>query len=169
MAVTSASSAELIAVSSIVTYDVYQTYINPQAKGARLIQVGHAACVLYAIVLAGFATGLYYAGVGMGYLYLLMGVIISSAVLPATLTLMWDKQNWQAAAFSPILGLAVSLIAWLTTTKSMYGEFTVKTTGSKYVLPHSFYERSTNLHVSAIPCLQATSRPSCRPSSSSQS
>lgn len=30
MAVTSASSAELIAVSSIWTYDIYQTYINPK-------------------------------------------------------------------------------------------------------------------------------------------
>jgi urea-proton symporter len=30
MAVTSATSAELIAVSSIWTYDIYQTYINPK-------------------------------------------------------------------------------------------------------------------------------------------
>jgi Na+/proline symporter len=30
MAVTSASSAELIAVSSIWTYDIYQTYLNPK-------------------------------------------------------------------------------------------------------------------------------------------
>ena len=35
MAVTSAFSAQLIAVSSIVTYDVYQAYINPAAKGKR--------------------------------------------------------------------------------------------------------------------------------------
>jgi urea-proton symporter len=30
MAVTSAMSAELIAVSSIFTYDIYQGYINPK-------------------------------------------------------------------------------------------------------------------------------------------
>ena len=63
----------------------------------------------------------------MGYLYLMMvvdhfvivvsksltarqGVIISSAVLPAVLTLMWKKQNVFAATLSPILGLACSLI-----------------------------------------------------------
>lgn len=34
MAVTSASSAELIAVSSIWTYDIYQTYINPKVSVA---------------------------------------------------------------------------------------------------------------------------------------
>jgi hypothetical protein len=32
MAVTSATSAELIAVSSIWTYDIYQHYINPQVR-----------------------------------------------------------------------------------------------------------------------------------------
>lgn len=37
MAVTSAMSAELIAVSSIFTYDVYQTYFKPDASGRRLI------------------------------------------------------------------------------------------------------------------------------------
>ena len=33
MAVTSAMSAELIAVSTIATYDIYRTYINPNASG----------------------------------------------------------------------------------------------------------------------------------------
>ena len=72
MAVTSASSAELIAVSSIWTYDIYQTYLNPKASGKFLIRMSHAACVVYAICLASFSTGLFYAGVSMGYLYLLM-------------------------------------------------------------------------------------------------
>ena len=46
LAVTSATSAELIAVSSIATYDVYQTYINPKASGNRLIGVSHAPSIL---------------------------------------------------------------------------------------------------------------------------
>ena len=36
MAVTSAGSAELVAVSSLFTYDVYKTYINKNATGERL-------------------------------------------------------------------------------------------------------------------------------------
>ncbi|KAL4907332.1 hypothetical protein BDW74DRAFT_176111 [Aspergillus multicolor] len=132
MAVTSAFSAQLIAVSSILTYDIYQAYINPIAKGKRLVWISHLSCVVFAIVMAGFATGLHYAGVGMGYLYLLMGVIISSAVFPGAMTLVWKGQNWIAAAASPVLGLAMSLIAWLVTTKTQYGEFTVETTGANY-------------------------------------
>ena len=70
----------------------------------------------------------------MGYLYLLMGVIISSAVIPATLTLMWSGQNLIAAVASPILGLACALIAWLVIAKTQFGELTVASTGSKYVV-----------------------------------
>ena len=59
MAVTSASSAEFIAVSSIFTYDIYQTYINPGASGKRLIYMAHTSVIIYAILLASFSTGLY--------------------------------------------------------------------------------------------------------------
>ncbi|GAB7356059.1 hypothetical protein MBLNU459_g6676t1 [Dothideomycetes sp. NU459] len=130
MAVTSAMSAELIAVSSIFTYDIYQTYFNPGASGKRLIYISHASCVVYAIIMAGFSTGLYYAGISMGYLYLMMGVIISGAVLPASLTLLWDRQSWAAATFSPPLALCCSLVAWLVTAKKQYGTLDVAATGS---------------------------------------
>lgn len=130
MAVTSASSAEYIAVSSIFTYDIYQTYWNPRASGKMLINMAHSFVVIYAILLAAFSTGLYYIGISMGYLYLLMGVIISSAVLPAALTLMWKQQNLIAVTLSPILGLACSLIAWLVTAKKQYGNLSVASTGS---------------------------------------
>lgn len=62
MAVTSAMSAELIAVSSIWTYDFYQTYIDPGASGKRLIYMSHVSCIAYAVIMASFSTGLYYAG-----------------------------------------------------------------------------------------------------------
>lgn len=132
MAVTSATSAELIAVSSIWTYDIYQKYINPKASGRNLVRMAHLACIAYSIVMAGFSTGLFYAGISMGWLYLFMGVLISSAVLPASLTLLWKGQNWIAAAFSPILGLVVSLTAWLVTAKNTCGVLDVECTGGNY-------------------------------------
>lgn len=129
MAVTSAMSAQLIAVSSIATYDVYQTYINPLASGKRLIWVSHLSCVVFAIIMAGISTGLYYAGISLGYLYLLMGVIISGAVIPASLTLLWNRQSWAAATFSPPLALACSLTGWLVQA-SKEGPLTVAVTGA---------------------------------------
>jgi Na+/proline symporter len=131
MAVTSAFSAQLIAVSSIFTYDVYNTYVNPQASGRRLVYISHSCVAGFGLVMASFSTGLYYAGISMGYLYLLMGVIISSAVIPATLTLMWKGQNKWAAGLSPILGLVCSIIAWMVTTAKLNdGVINVTTSGS---------------------------------------
>lgn len=50
-----------------------------------------------------------------------MGVMISAAVIPATLTLFWRRQNWVAAAGSPILGLACALVAWTVTCAREFG------------------------------------------------
>ncbi|KAI1101274.1 Na+/solute symporter [Jackrogersella minutella] len=130
MAVTSATSSELIAVSSIFTYDLYRTYFKPDASGKRLIYMSHVIVVTYALFISSFSVGLYYAGISMGYLYLMMGCIISSAVIPATLTLIWKGQNKWAAALSPIFGLAVALVAWLVTAKKECGALDVTCTGS---------------------------------------
>jgi len=77
--------------------------------------------------------------ISRGYLYLLMGVIISSAVIPASLTLLWSRQSWAAATFSPPLGLICSLIAWLVTAQNQYSKLTVTATGSKYVSTIRFF------------------------------
>jgi hypothetical protein len=60
----------------------------------------------------------------------MMGVIISSAVLPATLTLIWSGQNKWAASLSPILGLVCALIGWLVMAKKECGDLSVHCTGS---------------------------------------
>ncbi|KAK0726198.1 Sodium:solute symporter family-domain-containing protein [Apiosordaria backusii] len=130
MAVTSAFSSQLIAVSTICTYDLYRAYFNPEASGKRLIYTSHCVVMGYGLFISTFSVGLWYAGISMGYLYVMMGVIISSAVLPATLALLWSGQNKWAAAGAPVLGLATSLTAWLVTSKKQCGELTVKCTGS---------------------------------------
>lgn len=56
------------------------------------MRVNYISMSAFALFMAGFSTMLYYIGIGMGYLYLLMGVIISSAVVPATMTLIWKDQ-----------------------------------------------------------------------------
>jgi SSS family transporter len=130
MAVTSASSAELIAVSSIFTYDIYRGYINPNASGRRLIYISHCVVVAYALIISSISVGLWYNGISMGYLYVLMGVLISAAVLPATLTLVWNGQNKWAAILTPIFGTIFAIIAWLVTAKKECEVLDVTCTGS---------------------------------------
>jgi urea-proton symporter len=83
--------------------------------------------------MAGFSVGLHYAGISMGWLYLWMGVMISGAVIPAALTLLWSRQNWIAAAFSPVLSLIFALIAWTVTCAKLFdGVLSVENLGSNY-------------------------------------
>ncbi|ORX50841.1 Na+/solute symporter [Hesseltinella vesiculosa] len=128
MAVTSASSGEMIAVSSIFTYDIYRTYINPDADGKAVIRFSHAAVATFGLLMGVLSVLLNLTGINLGYLYTLMGVLISSAVVPLTLTLLWSKQNKMAAIVSPIAGFVLAIIAWLTTTYGLYGAITVETT-----------------------------------------
>ncbi|KAK3804862.1 MAG: urea active transporter [Linnemannia elongata] len=130
MAVTSAASAELIAVSSIVTFDVYKAYINPDATGKQIITVSHAIVAAFGIIMGVLAVILKEAGIDLGYLYSLMGVLISSAVLPVTFSLMWKKQSATAAIVAPLGGLVISITAWLVCAKLYSGEITLATTGT---------------------------------------
>lgn len=70
--------------------------------------------------------------ISMGFLYLFMGVVVSSAVLPACLTLLWGGMNKQSAMWSPPAGLALSLVAWIVTARQLSGELTVDTLGANY-------------------------------------
>ncbi|KAF3915846.1 hypothetical protein AA313_de0200598 [Arthrobotrys entomopaga] len=130
LAVSSAFSSELVAVSSIFTYDVYRTYINPAASGRRLRNLSHIAVVVFSFFIAGFSVGLWYIGISLGYLYLMMGVVISSAVLPAACTMLSTKQNKVAVIASPILGTICSFIGWFVTTYKKFGVINVATTGA---------------------------------------
>ncbi|CAE6398935.1 unnamed protein product [Rhizoctonia solani] len=65
LAVTSATSAELIAVSSLLTYDVYKRYINPRATEAQIMRVSHLMVAFFAICMGLFGLIFYYIGVGL--------------------------------------------------------------------------------------------------------
>ncbi|KAG0228917.1 hypothetical protein BGW42_001870 [Actinomortierella wolfii] len=132
MAVTSASSAELIAVSSIGTYDIYRTYINPAATGKQLIRISHIITGAFGIGMGALAVALDAINVDLGYLYNLTGVLVSSAVAPIVFALMWRKQNVVAACIAPVGGLVMSLTAWLLTAKLKYGEINMTTTASDH-------------------------------------
>lgn len=74
MAVTSASSAELIAVSSVLTYDIYRTYIRPEAKGKEVVRFSHICVISFGILMGVLAVLLNLTGINLGYLYTLVSI-----------------------------------------------------------------------------------------------
>ena len=119
MAVTSAGSAELIAVSSLITYDVYRTYRNPNATGKQLLKVSRSVIVGFGLGMGGLAVILLGAGLSLGFVYLAMGVLIGSAVIPIALTITWKKTSGKAAVAGTVIGLVLALIAWCGTAVSL--------------------------------------------------
>ena len=112
MAVTSAGSAELIAVSSLITYDVYRTYKNPEASGKTLLKVSRATIVAFGLGMGGIAVVLLGMGLSLGFVYLAMGILIGSAVIPIALTITWSKTTKAGAVSGALIGVMLSLLTW---------------------------------------------------------
>ncbi|KIW52488.1 hypothetical protein PV05_08121 [Exophiala xenobiotica] len=132
MAVTSCASAELIAVSSILTFDIYKTYIKPTATPQNLIFMAHVNVAVFGMTMAIFAIIWHVIGIDLGWLFLVMGLLIGGAVFPAAFAVTWKKQSRAGAIAGALSGLAAGLTAWLAEAQVYYGELTLASTGSNY-------------------------------------
>ncbi|KAM3686554.1 hypothetical protein ACB098_10G010500 [Castanea mollissima] len=129
MAVTSAGSSELIAVSSLCTYDIYRTYINPEADGKKILKVSRGVVLAFGCFMGLLAVILNKAGVSLGWMYLAMGVLIGSAVLPIAFMLLWRKANAIGAILGTVSGCVLGIITWLSVASIEYGRVNLDTTG----------------------------------------
>merc|ERR1719401_2451275 len=217
MAITSTGSAEIIAVSSILTYDIYYEYINPELKsrreglrrifyaavqgvesggevavgainglmeklaaknffdkpvpqaevaalatavtafavdgkiatsdlysavnravssnsldGAILLRVSKFFTAVFAIFMGFLAVFLQTLGFSLGWVYMSMGVIIGSAVGPASLTVLMERANGKAIAAGAVGGLVLGLLGWCVKAQVDNGEVTYDTLGQDW-------------------------------------
>lgn len=134
MAVTSTGAAEQIAVSSLVAYDVYRTYINPAATGKQIIWVSRIAIVGFGIFSGLLGVVLNSIGIGLGWVYLFMGVIIGSAVVPVAMSIAWAKASGLGAIVGAVSGLVLALTSWLIYASQLTGGITVDNLGKDEVM-----------------------------------
>ncbi|KAJ5892134.1 solute symporter family transporter [Penicillium subrubescens] len=129
MAVTSSTSAELIAVSSLLTFDVYKTYFRPNTISTDLVRVSHWAIVVYALVLAAFCCVLNAVGISLTWVLTVLGVIVGGAALPVGMILLWKPMSTVAAIGAPWIGLLCGVIVWFITAWKRNGSISVASTG----------------------------------------
>merc|ERR1712084_190649 len=134
MAIVSTGSAESIAVSSLVAYDIYREYINPEATGKQILFVSRVVIILYGLFMGAFSILLFELGLNLGWVYLFMGVVIGSAVIPLWFLMTWKKASGTGAVIAAWSGLCLALIGWLVAAQVQGGKISIATLGSEEVM-----------------------------------
>lgn len=130
MAITSTGSAEGIAVSSLVTYDVYKTYINPKCTGKQALFISKVVIVIFGLSMGALGVALNHMGLNLGWVYQFMGNAIGSAVIPLWNMLMWKDANAIGAVVAAWGGMVLALSTWLIVCQAEFGEITIDNLGT---------------------------------------
>lgn len=128
MAVTSSLSSSFIGVSSIMSFDLYRTYLYPKANDRHTVRASHLSVVIFGCFLTGFTIMLKYVGADINWVNYAYAVITVPGIIPIILTLFWKDQSKFAFIASSYLGLASGLAVWLSLSWAMYGAINIQTT-----------------------------------------
>jgi Na+/proline symporter len=115
MAIISTGSAEAIAVSSLISYDIYKPYFNPKANGDDVIRVSRIVIPIYCVLAGALATVLWAIGIGLGWVYGFMGIHIGCAVSPLWFCLTDSRVSAKAAIAAAWAGCISGYVAWICT------------------------------------------------------
>jgi len=134
MAIVSTGSAESIAVSSLVAYDIYREYINPNADGKKILLVSRIIIVVFGLVMGALSLFLNWLGLNLGWVYLFMGIVIGSAVIPLWNLMTWDKASAKGAIMAAWGGFILAVTGWLIGAGVQGGKITIDTLGTNEVM-----------------------------------
>ncbi|GAA6005994.1 hypothetical protein JCM10207_007300 [Rhodosporidiobolus poonsookiae] len=123
MAATSACSAELIAVSSLVVRDVIGMYKT--LSGRQMVFASHCAIMGFAVWAGAWSTILHVAKIDLGWLFYVQGVVTTPAVVPIALTVLWKRQSAAAAFWGTIVGIVCGLLGWFLGCRYIFGEINI--------------------------------------------
>lgn len=134
MAIVSTGSAESIAVSSLVAYDIYREYINPEADGAQILFVSRIVIVVFGLSMGALSILLDWLGLNLGWVYLFMGIVIGSAVIPLWNLMTWDQASGKGAVLAAWGGFILAVTGWLIAAGVQGGSISVSTLGTNEVM-----------------------------------
>lgn len=134
MAIVSTGSAESIAVSSLIAYDIYREYINPEATGPQILFVSRVVIVVFGLFMGCFSIILFEIGLNLGWVYLFMGVVIGSAVIPLWNMMTWKKASGPGAIVAAWTGFILAVTGWLIAASVQSDEVSVDTLGTNEVM-----------------------------------
>ncbi|SES12236.1 transporter, SSS family [Gracilibacillus ureilyticus] len=129
MAVMSTGAAELTAITNIIVTDIYRKSINPKATGKQTLKISRIVTLSFGLGMGILSILLFNMGIGLGFVYMAMGIFVSGAVIPLTLGLMWKKATNAGCFYGAISGMISGISVWLLTASLKYGEISVESLG----------------------------------------
>jgi len=131
MAATSAMSAELIACSSILTYDLAGTYFRPLSS-SQVVKWSHIIIAGLAIWMGIWGMILNKAGIDLGWLFYFQGTACSPAVVPIGLTVCWRRMSRVAALYGTLFGAVCGMLGWFIGCYKIYGAINTTNLAESY-------------------------------------
>ena len=101
-------------------------------EGKILVRMSRFFATLFAIFMGFLSVLLNELGLGLGFVYMGMGVMIGSAVTPVAMSILWDKANGYVCAFSAVFGFVLANVAWVIQTAVEFETVDLSTMGTDW-------------------------------------
>merc|ERR1719183_3240570 len=101
-------------------------------EAAVMLRVMKFFCCLFAVFMGFLAVVLQTIGLGLGFVYMSMGIFVGPAVAPAAMAILMEKASAQACTFGALAGLCGGLTTWVGTAMYIYGEVTISALGGDF-------------------------------------
>jgi hypothetical protein len=121
-----------------VTYENFYFAVQSQVlcklsyEAAVMLRVMKFFCCLFAVFMGFLAVVLQTMGLGLGFVYMSMGIFVGPAVAPAAMAILMEKASAQACTLGAVAGLCGGITTWLATAQYIYGEITISTLGGDF-------------------------------------
>ncbi|MBU8906648.1 sodium:solute symporter family protein [Desertibacillus haloalkaliphilus] len=129
MAVMSTGAAELTAITNIIVTDIYRESINPNASSKQTLKVSRIVTLSFGLAMGILSILLFQVGIGLGFVYMAMGIFVSAAVIPLALGLLWKRTTNAGCFYGALLGMISGVTVWFTTAYMLYGNISVQSLG----------------------------------------
>lgn len=130
-AISSGVAGEIVALSSIITYDVMPYFVRRPTEKARQWSLWGTAAV-YSVLCGVSSIILNEIGWNAGFNYLSMGPTLSAPIATIVLALTCPKCTATAALASIFGGLGLGIMTWCVTAQGLYDAVNVTTLGMNY-------------------------------------
>merc|ERR1711990_425942 len=109
-----------------------QVLAKKSLESGVMLRVMKFFCVCFAVFMGFNALILQTLGLGLGFVYMSMGIFVGPAVAPAALAILMEKASAQWCTIGAIAGLFGGVATWIITAQVVYEGVTLSTLGGDY-------------------------------------